>query len=82
MRKDMTNSNFPLFEIVEELTWHLVKSLTSQLDWVVLELAERHKLYNVSLHILLEALRVKKVIVGVEGVHVAKVSIAYAYNND
>jgi hypothetical protein len=49
---------------------------------VLLELVERNKLDNVCSHILTECVRIQRLFVTVEGVHVAEVGIANTNDND
>lgn len=49
---------------------------------VLLELVERNELDNVRSHILTEGVRIKRLFVAVEAVHVAEVGIANTNDND
>jgi len=72
----------PLSHEVEELAWDLIESLFGKKMGIVLELVVRHKLHNISFTVLPEGLRVERLVVTVEDVHVAEVGIAHSDDND
>ena len=56
-------------EVVEHLAWYLFKGLFGQLHRIISEVTERHKLHDISCHLLLVDLRVKRSLVSIQLVH-------------
>jgi len=59
----------PPEEEVGELAWDLLEGFLCKFELVVLELAERHELHDVSGHVLLVLVRVERVGIGIKHIH-------------
>jgi len=71
-----------LSHVVEELTWHFHEGLLRKQVWVVLELIEGDKLNDISCHVLPVGRGVEGLVISIERVHTAEVSIANSDDND
>ena len=67
---------------VQELAWHFCQSLFGKQHWIVLELAERHELNNVRIHVPAVLLGVERCLVSIQLVHRAEIGIAHTHDDD
>lgn len=67
---------------VEQLAGDFFQDFFCEKVWVVLEVIERHKLNNVSCHVLPEGLRVECLVVAIQNLHRAEICITHSNYDD